>query len=79
MTTDVVTVPASLPLRDLVHDYFFGPGPRKHAAYPVLGKDGQFLGIDHPVPICWNTGWSPPAGRAAVPTRSAPARSSLTI
>ena len=45
MTTDVVTDPASLPLRDLVRDYFFGPGPLKHAAYPVLGKNGQFLGI----------------------------------
>jgi chloride channel protein, CIC family len=45
MTTDLVTVPASLPLRDLVRDYFFGVGARKHSGYPVLGRDGEFLGI----------------------------------
>jgi H+/Cl- antiporter ClcA len=45
MTTSVVTVPASLPLRDLIRDYFFGPALRKHSCYPVLGKEGQFLGI----------------------------------
>jgi chloride channel protein, CIC family len=45
MTADVVTVPASLPLRELVRDYFFGYGPRKHPAYPVVDKAGQFLGL----------------------------------
>jgi CBS domain-containing protein len=45
MTTGVVTVPASLPLRDLIRDYFFGPASRKHSCYPVTGQDGQFLGI----------------------------------
>jgi CIC family chloride channel protein len=45
MTTDVVTVPASLPLRDLIRDYFSGHHPRKHAGYPVVGRDGQLLGM----------------------------------
>jgi H+/Cl- antiporter ClcA len=45
MTTDVVTVPASLPLRDLVRGYFFAPGPRKHPGYPVIDKAGRFLGL----------------------------------
>jgi CBS domain-containing protein len=45
MTTEVVTVPASLPLRDLIRDYFSGPQTRKHAGYPVVSKDGQLLGM----------------------------------
>ncbi len=45
MTTDMVTVPASLPLRELVLDYFVGVGARKHGGYPVLGRNGQFLGV----------------------------------
>ena len=45
MTTDVVTVPASLPARDLIRDYFLGQSSRKHSGYPVLGRDGQFLGM----------------------------------
>ena len=45
MTTDVVTVAVSLPLRDLIRDCFSGTHPRKHSAYPVVDKDGGFLGI----------------------------------
>ena len=45
MTTDVVTVPASLPLGDLIREYFLGPSSRKHSCYPVLGSEGQFLGV----------------------------------
>jgi chloride channel protein, CIC family len=45
MTTDVVTVPASLPLRELVREHFFGSGPRKHPGYPVVDKNGRFHGI----------------------------------
>ena len=45
MTTDVVTVPASLPLRELVRGYFFAPGPRKHPGYPVVDKNGRFFGV----------------------------------
>ncbi len=45
MTTNVVTIPASLPVRDLIRDYFLGPSSRKHSCYPVLGREGQFLGM----------------------------------
>ena len=45
MTTDVVTVPASLPARDLIRDYFLGQSSRKHSCYPVLGREGQFVGM----------------------------------
>ena len=44
MATDVVTVPAPLPLGDLIRDYFLGPSS-KHSCYPVLGSEGQFLGM----------------------------------
>jgi CIC family chloride channel protein len=45
MTADVVTVPASIPLGELVRGYFFAPGPRKHPGYPVVDRDGRFLGV----------------------------------
>jgi chloride channel protein, CIC family len=45
MTTDVVTIPASLPLRELVRSYFFAPSPRKHPGYPVVDGNGRFLGV----------------------------------
>ena len=45
MTADVVTVPASLRLADLVRDFFLNPGPRRHPAYPVLDAAGRFLGV----------------------------------
>jgi len=45
MTTEVVTVAASMPLRELVRDYFSTSGRNHHAGYPVLGRDAKFLGI----------------------------------
>jgi H+/Cl- antiporter ClcA len=45
MTADVVTVDATLPLGSLVRDYFFNHGPRKHPGYPVVDRDGRFLGV----------------------------------
>jgi CBS domain-containing protein len=45
MTADVVTIPASLPLRELVGGYFFAHGPRKHPGYPVVDREGRFLGV----------------------------------
>jgi CBS domain-containing protein len=44
MTTDVVTVPAGLPVRDLVSQYFFSGRP-KHSGYPVVDKLGNLLGV----------------------------------
>ena len=49
MTTDVVTVPASLPLRDLVCDYFFGVGARKTCRLPGRGKGRTVSGDHHPI------------------------------
>lgn len=45
MTADVVTIPASLPLRELVRGYFFAHGARKHPGYPVVDGEGRFLGV----------------------------------
>src|SRR5512135_1215627 len=44
MTTDVVTVPAGLPVRDLLSQYFFS-GRSKHSGYPVVDKLGNLLGV----------------------------------
>src|SRR5262249_18701460 len=44
MTGDVITIAASLPLRELIRGYFFAQGPRKHPGYPVVDKEGRFLG-----------------------------------
>ena len=44
MTTDVVTVPASLPLRELLRGYFFAAAA-KHPGYPVVDKEGRFFGV----------------------------------
>jgi H+/Cl- antiporter ClcA len=45
MTTDVVSVPARLPIKDLLHDYFLAGGGKKHQGYPVLDEDGRLIGI----------------------------------
>ena len=45
MTTEVVAVPAALPVRDLLSQYFFGGGRSKHPGYPVVDKLGNLLGV----------------------------------
>jgi CBS domain-containing protein len=45
MSTDVVTVPASLPVRELVRQYFLGGAHHKHQAYPVVDAQGRLLGV----------------------------------
>jgi H+/Cl- antiporter ClcA len=45
MTREVMTVSASLPVHQLVWDYFLGAGRRPHQAYPVVDADGQILGV----------------------------------
>jgi CBS domain-containing protein len=45
MTTAVITVPASLPARELLRDYFLGTAPRKHQGYPVVDPAGKLLGV----------------------------------
>jgi CBS domain-containing protein len=45
MTKDVVTVPASLPVRELLRQYVLGGGKRPHQAYPVVDEAGRLLGV----------------------------------
>ncbi len=45
MTRDPVTVPASLPVGRLIREYFWGVGPRKHPAYPVVDGESRLLGM----------------------------------
>jgi H+/Cl- antiporter ClcA len=45
MSTEVVTVPASLPVRELVHQYFLGETHHKHQGYPVVDGQGRLLGV----------------------------------
>ncbi len=45
MTQEVVTVPASLPVRQLLQEFFLaGPGAR-HQGYPVVDNDGSLVGV----------------------------------
>src|SRR4051794_10336367 len=45
MATDVVTVPASTPVRELMTRYFFTGGGRRHPGYPVVDRAGKLLGV----------------------------------
>jgi H+/Cl- antiporter ClcA/predicted transcriptional regulator len=45
MTKDPVTVPASLPVTDLLRNYFLGSGKRPHQAYPVVDEAGRIIGV----------------------------------
>jgi len=45
MTTEVVAVPAALPVRDLLSQYFFGGGRPMNPGYPVVDKLGNLLGM----------------------------------
>jgi len=45
MTTDVVTVEASMPVRDLMTRYFFSGGVKRHPGYPVVDRAGKLLGV----------------------------------
>jgi CBS domain-containing protein len=45
MTTAVVTVPAALPVKEVVQNYLFSTGPKKHQGYPVVDSDGSLVGV----------------------------------
>jgi hypothetical protein len=45
MTTELVTVPASMPIRDLMTRHFFGGGRGRHPGYPVVNRAGRLLGV----------------------------------
>ena len=45
MSRNVVTIPASAPVKELVETYFFAPDGRKHQSYPVVNRDGRLVGM----------------------------------
>jgi hypothetical protein len=45
MNKNVVVVPASLPLRELLAQFFFAAGERKHQGYPVVDGAGHLQGV----------------------------------
>jgi len=45
MTTDVVTVPASLPASRLLKEYFLADARGMHQAYPVVDAEGRVVGV----------------------------------
>ena len=45
MTRDVITVPASLNVHDLLTKYFRGSSLLKHQGYPVVDTAGELLGV----------------------------------
>jgi CBS domain-containing protein len=45
MSKDVVTVPASAPVKELMERYFFSADGRKHQSYPVVDGEGRLIGM----------------------------------
>ena len=45
MARSVITIPATLPVRELVRDYFLGGPDEKHQGYPVVDKRGDLVGV----------------------------------
>jgi H+/Cl- antiporter ClcA len=45
MSTNLVTIPASLPLPEVLTRYFAGGGPERHQGYPVVDQAGNLLGM----------------------------------
>ncbi len=45
MSKDVVTVPASTSIKELMEEYFFSSTGRRHQSYPVVGRDGGLMGV----------------------------------
>jgi CBS domain-containing protein len=45
MSTKLVTIPASLPLPEVLTRYFAGGGPERHQGYPVVDQAGSLVGM----------------------------------
>ncbi len=45
MTADVVCVRESLPIQQLIKQFFFGPAAKRHKGYPVVDALGRLLGV----------------------------------
>jgi CBS domain-containing protein len=45
MSTNVITIPASMPVVELLKGYFQSGGMHRHQGYPVVDERGQLLGV----------------------------------
>jgi CBS domain-containing protein len=45
MARDVVAIPASMPVRELLSQYLLSGGPNRHQGYPVLDGQGALVGV----------------------------------
>ena len=45
MSSEVVTILATMPIHQLVRQYFLGPKGKQHQGYPVVDTDGRLLGV----------------------------------
>jgi H+/Cl- antiporter ClcA len=45
MTTEVTTIPAAMPVKELLGKYFFGSGHPRHQGFPVVDAAGNLLGV----------------------------------
>ena len=45
MTADAVAIPATLPIDELLRQYFLASGGQKHQGYPVVDPGGQVVGV----------------------------------
>jgi H+/Cl- antiporter ClcA len=45
MTTEVETIPPSIPVPELLDKYFYASGSHHHQGYPVAEADGRLLGV----------------------------------
>jgi H+/Cl- antiporter ClcA/predicted transcriptional regulator len=45
MATDVVSIPAATPIREVMTQHFFKGGAQSHPGYPVVDRQGKLLGV----------------------------------
>jgi H+/Cl- antiporter ClcA len=45
MSTEVVTIPAALPVHEVLKSYFQSEGSKKHQGYPVVDPSGAVVGV----------------------------------
>jgi CIC family chloride channel protein len=45
MARDVITVPAAMPVKELLKQYLLVSSRKKHQGYPVVDSDGQLVGV----------------------------------
>ncbi len=69
MSREVVTIAAAAPVRELMENYFFSSGGRKHQSYPVVDDRGRLIGVVARSNMLkqWIEAMSAPAGRGAWP------------